>query len=878
MLKVTALTCEYRKDPIGIDSLHPRISWMMESDHSGVLQVAYRLQVSLRSDFQPVIWDTGVVLSDQSVHITYQGPNLEPGTRYYYRVCVEDNHGDTSGWSETAFWETGLLTPDNWVAKWIWSGSAEEEKLEASPLLQKNFVLDKPVSSARIYATALGLYELHLNGKRVGDARFTPGWTSYGQRLQYQAYDVTPLLSSGDNTLNAVLGNGWYAGYIAWQRGKGFYGNTRALLLQLHIRYEDGTETRFGTDETWQTAWGPIRMSEIYHGEDYDARLEEGPFAWQPAAIYEYPTNMVVAQENNPAKIMEEIKPVRVFVTPEGDKVLDFGQNMVGFVCFSVTGPRGTRVSLRHAEVLDANGNFYTENLKGARQMVTYTLKGEAEEVFCPHFTYQGFRYVCVEGYPGELKAEKFTGCVVYSAMNTTGSFRCSDEMVNQLQRNILWGQKGNFLEAPTDCPQRDERHGWTGDAQMFIRTACFNMDVALFFEKWLADLATDQKKLSGGVPYVVPNVREPKESSSAAWGDAATICPWTLYLCYGDPQILQQQYESMKNWVDFVYRQGDDPYLWNTGFHFGDWLALDNGPGSWIGATATDLIATAFYANSVELVAKAAGVLQLEEDVAYYTALHEKILEHFQAEFVTPGGRLVSDTQTAHVLVLMFRLLQEKDRHRAAARLVQLLGNNQDHLNTGFVGTPYLCHVLSRNGYNDLAYKLLLHRDCPSWLYPITKGATTIWEHWDGIRQDGSFWDKVMNSFNHYSYGAVGDWLYRVVAGLDVDEEKPGYKHCRIHPRPGAGLTFAEASYQSLYGEIWVRWERTDREMVISLQLPVNTTATVTLPGATLDRVKANGKALTEACLLSAPVQVCEGVKLSVGSGNHSFVYCQDP
>ena len=881
MLKISKLRCEYKKNPIGIDGLHPRISWQLVSENRGILQAGYQLQVSEEENFTHILWDTGLVKSAQSIHVAYNGPELKSHTRYYFRVSVQVNKGNDSGWSQTAFWETGLLGIKEWKAEWITPAIDSEVMKEACPMLRKAFEVKGKVKTARIYATALGLYELHLNGSRVGDCLFAPGWTNYRKRLQYQTYDVTDLIKTGSNAIGAILGKGWFTGNIGWVSAKGFYGESQALLLQMHILYEDGKEEVLLSDAGWESSTGPILMSEIYHGETYDARLEKKGWSlpeynsvgWQGVEVYSYTKDTLTAQENVPVKIIQEIKPVSIIKTPVDETVIDFGQNMTGWVRFSVKGPAGAVVTLKHAEVLDSKGNFYTENLRSAKQTITYTLKGEGVECFEPHFSFQGFRYVCVEGYPGKITAEHFTGRVIHSDMEETGSFECSNELVNQLQHNILWGQKGNFLDVPTDCPQRDERLGWTGDAQMFIRTACFNMNTAPFFTKWLQDLHAEQS-LEKGVPFVIPNVLDEKGFSSAAWGDAATICPWTIYQCYGDERILEQQYESMKMWVEYIKNQGDNPYLWNTGFHFGDWLGLDSKPDSYIGATSTDFIATSFFAYSTNILMKTARVLGKKEDAALYEELYGNILEHFKKEFVTPNGRLATETQTAHVLALMFELVEEKDRKRTVETLARLIKDNKNHLTTGFVGTPYLCYVLSKNGYNGLAYELLQQTDYPSWLYQITKGATTIWEHWDGIKEDGSFWSKDMNSFNHYAYGAIGDWLYRIVAGLDTDQENPGYRHILISPHTGNGLTYAKAGLQSMYGEIRSEWEKTATEMKLQVTIPSNTTATVILPGALLENVSESGRKLEASEGVSSYGQISEGVKLELGSGVYQFSY----
>jgi len=879
-LKVKKLRCEYKENPLGIDVKKPRLSWQIDSPKRGTMQRAYALHVATDSSFENIIWDTGCVESEQSVHVEYMGPALKPRTRYYYRVKVWDQAGHSSDWSETAYWETGLLCSDNWIAEWIVPHDKFSES-EASPMLRRAFHLDGKIAAARVYVSSLGLYELYINGKRVGDWLLTPGWTSYNKRLQYQTYDVTDYLIEGNNAIGAILGNGWYKGELGWQDHRNLYGDRTALILQMHVLYDDGREEIITTDTNWKSSTGPILMSEIYHGEIYDARLEKDGWStsdyddhdWLEVSLYHYPKDILVAQENVPVRRIEEIKPIKLFVTPAGEKVIDFGQNMVGWVKFSVSGMSGSKVILKHAEVLDKNGNFYTENLRRAKQTIQYILKGSGNEVFEPHFTFQGFRYVKIESFPGEPLIDQFTGIVIHSDMEQTGYFECSNELVNKLQHNIIWGQKGNFVDVPTDCPQRDERLGWTGDAQVFIRTACFNMNVAPFFSKWLKDLKADQLE-SGGVPYVIPNVLGSNSHSSAAWGDAAVICPWTIYLCYGDKRILEEQYESMKAWVEYIRKQGDNEYLWNTGFHYGDWLALDAKENSYTGATAKDFIATAFYAYSTGLLKKTAEVLHKEDDARRYGELHKKIIENFQKEFVTPNGRLAVPTQTAHVLVLMFDLIEDKHRERIVKTLVQYLKENNDHLTTGFVGTPYLCHVLSQNGYTELAYKLLMQQDFPSWLYQVKKGATTIWEHWDGIKEDGSFWSKDMNSFNHYAYGSIGDWLYRVVAGLDTSNEKAGYKEILIHPHPDKSLKYAKAGFESMYGKISSSWKEENDAMEISVSIPPNTKAVVILPFARVDDVYENGIEIRKVDGVYFYQQLEHGVKLEVGSGSYTFSY----
>jgi len=883
MIKIKEVKCEYLKNPIGIGKKTPRFSWIIESDLNGTMQTTYQIIFLNSEDLSEVIFDTGKVISEQSIHVKYSGPELKSRARYFYKVKVWDNYGNVAE-SDINYFETGIFDSNEWLADWI--GINEEKEQRRSPYLRKEFSLKKKIRKAIVYASALGLYELRINGHRVGDYYFTPGWTSYKKRVQYQTYDVTNMVKEGDNTLGTILGLGWFRGYLGWEGKRDIYDNNFGFILQMHCYYEDGTEEIIKTDETWKYSFGGIIESEIYHGEVYDANLE--PYGWDKigyddsrwkyAIKLDYTKETLIAQENIPAKKMEEIKPIKLITTPKGEKVIDFGQNMVGFVRFKVKGEKGQKVVLRHAEVLDKDGNFYIDNLRKAKQRIEYTLRGDSEEIFEPHFTYQGFRYVNVEEYPGVIDIDNFSGIVIYSGMETTGEFECSDELINRLQQNIVWSQKGNFVDVPTDCPQRDERLGWTGDAQVFIRTACFNMDVSLFFYKWLHDLSADQYE-NGGIPFVIPDILKEDKTpgewgeahSSAAWGDAATICPWTIYLCYGDTQILQEQYGSMKKWVEYIRKQGSNEYIWNTGFHFGDWLALDTKEGSYIGATPKELIATAFYAYSTWILAKTAQILEYKNDEKEYYELYEKIKKEFRKEFVTPNGRLASHTQTAHVLALMFDLLEEKDIPRNVEALIKLLEETKYHLTTGFVGTPYLCHVLTKYGRNDIALKLLKQQDYPSWLYQVTKGATTIWEHWDGIKEDGSFWSADMNSFNHYAYGSIGDWMYRVISGIEILEA--GYKKIMIKPY-FEGFEYVRARHKSMYGDIKVEWVKKEK-IILKVKIPVNTEATIAIEKIDLNTLmRANGQRLNTGYGIKEIKEEDKKVTIVVGSGEYEFEF----
>lgn len=886
MLIVNHLRCEYKINPIGLDITSPRISWHLQSDRRNCVQSAYQIQLSRTEDLDQIEWDSGKMSSDQSIHVELEHWVPQARTRYYYRIRAWDHSGDESDWSETAYFETGLMgSKDAWQADWITVDPSSQQE-ESCPRLRTLFELKKPVVAARIYVTALGLYELQLNNQRVGEAYFTPGWTSYGKRLQYQVYDVTDQLQNGQNLLGAYLGDGWYKGHLGWDKGQKIYGADHALLLELHVHYGDGSEKRIVSDQHWESAPSAIRMSDIYMGETYDARLESewtdsSSTTWSPVRVLDYTKEIIVAQENVAVTQVQELKPIALLTTPQGERVLDMGQNMVGWMRFSIQGESGHMVELRHAEILDHAGNFYTENLRSATQCIRYTLKGNGVETYEPHFTFQGFRYVKLIGFPDHVNLENFTGVVLHSNMERTGHFKSSSPLVNQLHHNILWGQKGNFLDVPTDCPQRDERLGWTGDAQMFIRTASYLMNTAPFFTKWLRDLEADQGE-DGGIPFFVPDLRSPTSEgwgdtnhSSAAWGDAAVICPWTIYEMYGDVRLLAEQYDSMKRWINYIHAQGENPYLWNTGFHFGDWLGLDSKPDSYIGATDKDFIATAFYAYSVSLTRKAAEVLGKKEDAVYYDNLHDNIVAAFQDEFVTPAGKLAVPTQTAHVLALHFDLLDATARKRTMDQLGKLVADAGNHLTTGFVGTPYLNPVLSDTGHHDLAYTLLFQEDYPSWLYQVTQGATTVWEHWDGIREDGSLWSADMNSFNHYAYGAIGEWLYRYVAGINTDEHQPGFRIMHIKPKPGPGLEWVEASFETMYGCVTSNWYRREHnEMEVHVTIPANTTGTILLPGADVQTVRENGKSLDQVAGIHDFQAQGTDVRIALGSGSYQFTY----
>ena len=694
-----------------------------------------------------------------------------------------------------------------WHANWIRPAKSYGG---VCPAFRKTFFCPENVVSAALRITAMGVYEASLNGSRVGDFILAPGWTVYQKRLQVQQYELR-IRPGQENELTVLVGKGWYRGRLAgWLPGQNSSAALpAALTAELTLRYPDGHTDTICTDASWQTAESAVRFSELYDGETYDAAFE--PSVWTPAALYDGPTDTLIEQQGEPVREQERIAPARIFKTPAGEIVVDFGQNLTGYVEIALDGVKGEAVELSHAEVLDKNGNFYTENYRSAKAKYLYFCKDGAQR-YKPKLTFYGFRYIRVDRFPcgaEHAAQENFTAIAVHSDMKRTGYLSCSDPLLNKLFENVIWGQKSNFLDVPTDCPQRDERLGWTGDAQVFIRTACLNFDAERFFTKWLADLAADQRE-DGAVGHVIPNVLH--QSGSAAWDDAATICPWAVYLAYGDPNILRAQFASMKKWVDYITAHTTTKDLWTGGEHYGDWLGLDAPSGSYKGSSREDLIASAFYAHSTALVIKAGRVLG--QDISAYEALYKRIVRAFRQAYP------VYQTQTECTLAVYFALAE--DTQKAADQLAQMIRSCGTKLQTGFVGTPYLLHALSAHGYTELAYDLLLRREYPSWLYPVTKGATTIWEHWDGQMENGDFWSSDMNSFNHYAYGAVADWVYTVAAGIQTVEEKPGYAAVRIAPQPDKRLDWLEASVETRHGLVRSRWEKQRDMWRYEIETPV--------------------------------------------------------
>lgn len=1037
-IQVTDLRTEYTSNPLGIDETSPRLSWKLTSSERGQYQTAYAIQVASSEqkllDNHADIWDTGKVASEQSANITYEGKPLASGQRYFWRVQVWDKSGSgSSGWSEPAWWEMGLLDEADWQAdwigkseknnvslegmKWVWypegnpaqaapaenryfrktidlpsdrkiaqgkfiitaddgfvlyvngkrvAGSIKatdswkegmmvdvsrellpgtnkiaiqttndngpagliggmkvffeegeplqfnlDQGLKASkvkyegwekfdfddsgwvsalamtvygsqpwgknvqipsspPYIRKGFTVEKKVTKARLYSTALGVYEPYINGTRVGKDLLAPGWTDYNKRIQYQTYDVTDLLQDNDNVIGAILAEGWYSGHIGFV-GPHIYGDKPYLFMQLELEYADGSTETIGTDSSWKWMEGPIVSSSILMGETYDAGKELPGWSapgydetgWDYVEILnEAVAGKLVAQDGPTVQAIEEIKPIAMTEPEPGKYVFDLGQNMVGTVRLKVNGEAGRTVTLRHAEVLNPDGTFYTANLRGAKATDHYTLKGGGEEVFEPRFTFHGFRYVEVSGYPGVPTMDAITGIVIHTAAPFTGEFETSSPMINQLQSNITWGQRGNFLEVPTDTPARDERMGWTGDINVFIGTATYNMDVAKFIgSKWLRDLR-DGQSADGAYPDVAPDVCCYK--GNAGWADAGVTVPYAIWQRYGDIRVVEENFEEMADWIEYM-KKNSSGYI-RPSSSYGDWLDVND-------PTPGDLISTAYFAYSTKLVSIMARAIGRDDDADYFERLFEEVKVAYNKAYVADDGSIRGNSQTAYVLSLYMDLLPESKRQAAADHLVKQIENRDWHLSTGFLGTRDLLPVLSETGHLDVAYRLLNNDTFPSWGYQIKNGATTMWERWDSIKPDGSFQDIGMNSFNHYAYGAVGDWMYRNIAGIQHDPANPGYKHILIKPLPGGNLTSARGSYDSIYGTITSDWKMEgDTIFKHHITIPVNTTATVYIPADSQWSVTESG----QFAHLSPGVQFVGmengNAVYTIGSGEYQF------
>lgn len=695
------------------------------------------------------------------------------------------------------------------ITESLWIGLSENLG-DICPKFFRIIKTNKKIKKAVLYVTAIGVYEAHINGKRVGKFVLAPGCTVYGKRLQYQVYDVTDMVSD-EFTLSVTVGAGWYRGRISERYGD-VHNTPCAVIAELDILYCDGTKDVVRTDEKWNVRKSNILYSDIYDGEVYDASLTNETI--YGVSVLDIDKKALVMQEGEIVCEHERIKPKKLIISNKGERIIDFGQNIAGYIEFSVNAKDGEKIEISHAEVLDSEGNFYTENYRSAKAKINYTCKNGSQS-YKPHFTFFGFRYIRLDKYPENFNLDDFTAIAVYSDMKRTGYIKCSNSKINRLFENAIWSQRGNFIDIPTDCPQRDERMGWTGDAQVFAKTACYNYNVKRFFEKWLRDVCAEQFS-NGAVPDTVPNFWNLK-GSSTAWGDAITIVPWQIYKMYGDTNVLSENFESMKKWVDFITNDTKHEFLWTCSSedkglwkkHYGDWLALDAPMGSYKGASDDDFIASVFYAYSTYLLVKTGKVLGY--DVKKYETLYENIVKTFKQKYNSPK------TQTEHVLLLYFNLIDEKEK--IASALNDMIVQNGNKLETGFVGTPYLLHVLANNGYEKTAYSLLLQEEYPSWLYEINHGATTIWEHWDGINDSGQFWSSDMNSYNHYAYGSVIDWIYEKAAGIKINCDSND--KIVIEPVTDSRIEWLDVSVDTVMGKVRSAWKYENGSVRYEITVP---------------------------------------------------------
>lgn len=933
---VQSLTTESQHQPLGIDIMKPSFNWKINSGRRGAKQTAYQIVVTENKEDAEnevnLVWDSGIVLTDRSIHIVYEGSELQSRRRYYWKVKVWNELEQSSPWSEISYWEMGLLAKADWIADWI--EPQQEEAIQEEPvnmmemfrgkyndtpdnvtrLLPSQYVrcefnAESEIKKARAYVTANGVYRLEINGTRVGDRELAPEFTSYAEYLQYQTYDVTDYIVEGENAIGAVLADGWYAGRISITGDSCQYGNRLGLLLQLEIEYGNGVTQTIVSDSNFRSSTGPLLYSDLFIGEKYDSREELSGWSlagfdetnWKAVEVADYGYSNLVASYGEPVRVVQEFPATRLFCTPEGDTVVDVGQVIAGRARIRLRGTAGTEVVFEHCEVLDEHGNFM-RNINGRNkdQKDIYILHGEEEEVYEPQFTFHGFRYVKISGHVGTISVDDVTAVVLSSDLRQTGNFICSDARINRLQQNIVWSQRANFLAIPTDCPQR-ERAGWTGDIQVFAPTAAYNMDVQSFLTRWLRNLTIEQRE-EGQVPNIVPwdrTARERDEASgnvsSAGWGDACIIVPWSLYRAYGDRRVLEEHYGTMVKWMEYVIRTAEQgvpegfdtttdflaterqKWLWNTGFHFGDWLtpslslSLDGKNVNMMNSAiqTKELVATCFYAYSTQLMAQIASTLGRNDEAARYSECNSKVRQAFAEQYLQQDGNLGKPYQGVYVLALQFGMIPESMHRNVFDQLITLIEANDWKLDTGFMSIPFLMDVLCANGRSDVAYRLLFQTDCPSWLYEVDKGATTIWESWAAILPGGQV-NRV--SYNHYAFGCVGDWLYRRIAGLNKSEH--GYKHILIEPDLECGLQFAEASHESLYGTISTRWEiKTDR-FTLQVIIPVNTTATVILPNAAGSKVLESGIAVEEADGITEVKKERGNLRVLLGSGKYSFHY----
>ncbi|RKN78664.1 alpha-L-rhamnosidase [Ulvibacterium marinum] len=881
---------EYLENPMGITVQRPRFSWILKGEGRKRLQTAYQILVSSSDEklgqHQGDIWDSGKVASNATNQIEYDGNHLASKANYFWKVKVWDEKGQESEWSTPASFSMGLLNFSDWKGLFISHGVGYDKTdkydslyLPPARYLRKSFTANKKVKRATAYATALGLYELKINGQKIGDANFLPGWTDYNKRLYYQTFDITDRIRQGENVIGAVIADGWYAGYIGYallvrlDKVREFYGVNPSFMGQIQIEYEDGTVETIASDTSWKSNQGPIREADILMGETYDARLEQVGWDapgyddsnWKVPKVYTYPEGKLEAHPGTLVRNRERLTPIEITEPSPGTYVFNLGKNFAGMAELKVQGPKGTRVQLRFGEILKSDGNIQTENLRLARATDTYILKGEGAETWQPKFTYHGFQYVEVTSYPGRPTIDAITGIVLSSIETDASTFNSSNAMNNTLFENIKTTQSANFFELPTDCPQRDERLGWTGDAQTYMRSATYNAYVAAFMTKFLVDL-DDAQRWYGAYPNFAPFPYSRPNQYAPAWMDAGIIIPYNMYKVYNDTRILEYMYEGMERFMRFQEDASTDFIRPGGGNNWGDWLAVNE-------ETSHDYIGASFYGYDAKLMAEMAEALNKKEDADKYGELFKNIKKAFAEKYILENGHTSEDTQTTYALALYFDLYPKALAKKGAARLAEKIEKNGFKFSTGFLGTKHVMLALSKCGYDDLAYKLFKQTEYPSWGYSVENGSTSIWERWNSYTKDdaeNSDLNAKMNSFSHYAFGSVAEWMFQHAAGIDLID--PGYRNILIKPAISKEMDFIRASYKSINGTISSAWNWKGNKVVMNIEIPVNTTAKVSIPTAHISDIKESNRRLDKIPEIKVLESSEKETILEIGSGNYSF------
>jgi alpha-L-rhamnosidase len=881
-----ALRCENLVNPLGLAELQPRFSWEMQSSERAERQTAWQIIVASSPDLLSRdtgdLWDSGKVSNDETTGIEYNGHALQSNERCYWKVRLWDRDGKPSAWSAPASWSMGPLQPGDWKSEWIGYDaprqqlSAEKTSSDTNNVvyppvrLRSTFSVAKKVKQATLYCTALGWFDAHVNGTPVNDTFFDPGWTDYSKRVYYRAYDVTGLIRPGPNALGLELADGWYSGYIGWSRQRNHYGSKPRAQAQLHLEYTDGSQEDIGTGPDWKAATGPVVDADILKGENYDARKEMPGWDtakfdgrnWAAVDVGAEMSPELQPHPGPPVRVLQEFKAQAITEPAPGVYVLNLGQNFAGVPRLKIKGEPGQKITLRFAERLSPDGNVYTANLRSATATDSYICRGGGTETWMPRFTFHGFQYIEITRLKHKPEPDTVVGVALSSDTPVAGDFDCDDAMLNRLHQNIYWTQRANFIDIPTDCPQRDERLGWTGDAPIYCRTATLNADAQAFYTKWLVDL-DDAQRADGEFPMVAP-MKVAGDDGGPAWADSGVICPWTMYEVYGDRRELARHYPAMCRFIEFCRNRSTPDLLPPAKYHcFGDWLNIQAN-------TPANVICTAYFAYSTHLTARAAEVLGKTEDAAKWNTLFEQIKAAFNRAYVNADGVVQGDTQTGYVLALAFDLLDADKAALAAANLAKNIEARGGHLSTGFVGTKDLMLVLSKIGRNDLAMRLVHNDTFPSWGFSIKQGATSIWERWDGWTPEKGFQNPSMNSFAHYSFGAVYQWMFENLGGIRA--AGPAYKHIIIAPVLDEKLGHARVSYHSVRGEIESAWERTPTGLTLRVVVPPNTTARVGIPADSVESVTESGQPLAKAPGVTIMQKEGDRVWVGIGSGEYNF------